>query len=149
ADKEGFFRSARSLIQIVGRAARNVNSNVIFFADRITDSMKTCLDETSRRRSIQTEYNLKHGITPQTIIKSIPEDMRKIYGIRNEADDILGPVIQEAMALLATHYVATLEKTIRDKSRQMQKFAAQLEFERASEIRNEIQKLKSLMLEHG
>ena len=148
ADKEGFLRSTRSLIQIVGRAARNADSRVIFFADRITDSMRACFDETDRRRAIQIEYNTKHGITPKTIIKSIPEDLRKIYGITSEADEVLDPMVQEAMKLLEKHDIATLEKTIRDKSRQMQKYAGELEFEKAAEIRNEITKLKTLMIEH-
>lgn len=149
ADKEGFLRSARSLIQIVGRAARNAKSKVIFFADRMTDSMRECIDETDRRRAIQIEYNRKHGITPQTVIKSIPEDLRKVYGITSEADEIVEPSVQEALALLAKHDVATLEKTIRDKSKQMQKLASELEFEKAAELRNEISKLKALMVQHA
>lgn len=149
ADKEGFLRSTRSLIQIVGRAARNADSKVIFFADRITDSMRACLDETDRRRSIQVAYNQEHGITPKTVIKSIPEDLRKVYGITTEADEVLEPGVQEALALLEKHDLATLEKTIRDKSRQMQKYAGELEFEKAAEIRNEITKLKTLMIEHA
>lgn len=148
ADKEGFLRSARSLIQIVGRAARNSQSKVIFFADRITDSMRACLDETDRRRAIQVEYNKEHGITPTTVIKTIPADLRKIYGITSEADEVLEPAVLEALALLEKHDIATLEKTIRDKMRQMQKYAGELEFEKAAELRNEINKLKTLMLEH-
>ena len=149
ADKEGFLRSTRSLIQIVGRAARNSKSKVIFFADRITDSMRACIDETDRRRKIQVEYNTLHGITPTTVIKSIPQDLRKVYGITSESDEVLDPLVQEAMALLEKHDIATLEKTIRDKSRQMQKYAGELEFEKAAELRNEITKLKTLMIEHA
>jgi len=149
ADKEGFLRSTRSLIQIVGRAARNADSRVIFFADRITDSMRACLDETSRRREIQMQYNEEHGITPKTVIKSVPEDLRKIYGITSEADEVLEPAVQEAMALLEKKDMATLEKTIREKTKQMQKFAAELEFEKAAELRNEVTKLKMLMVEHA
>lgn len=149
ADKEGFLRSTRSLIQIVGRAARNSKSKVIFFADRVTDSMRACLDETDRRRKIQIEYNTLHGITPTTVIKSIPQDLRKVYGITSESDEVLDPLVQEAMALLEKHDIATLEKTIRDKSRQMQKYAGELEFEKAAELRNEITKLKTLMIEHA
>lgn len=149
ADKEGFLRSKRSLIQIVGRAARNSDSKVIFFADRITDSMKDCMEETARRRARQIEYNELRGIVPTTVIKSVPEDMRKIYGITSEADEVLDPLVQEAMALLEKKDIATLEKTIRDKFKQMQKFAAELEFEKAAELRNEINKLKTLMVEHS
>jgi excinuclease ABC subunit B len=149
ADKEGFLRSARSLIQIVGRAARNSESRVIFFADKMTDSMKACIDETNRRRDIQSQYNKEHHITPQTVIKSVPDDMRKIYGITSESDSVLNPLMQEAMAMLEKHDFATLEKTIRDKSKEMQKFANELEFEKAAVIRNDIQKLKALLIEHG
>ncbi|MBL7715320.1 MAG: excinuclease ABC subunit UvrB [Bdellovibrionales bacterium] len=78
ADKEGFLRSARSLIQTIGRAARNADGHVILYADRITDSMKTALDETSRRRAIQEAFNLKHGITPQTIRKAIPAPIASV-----------------------------------------------------------------------
>jgi excinuclease ABC subunit B len=149
ADKEGFLRSARSLIQIVGRAARNADSKVIFFADRITDSMRQCLDETARRRKIQMEHNLKHGITPKTVIKTIPEDLRKVYGLASETDDLESPEIKKALALLAKHDVATVEKTIREKSKAMQKAAAELDFEKAAELRDEIRSLKDLLLKHA
>jgi excinuclease ABC subunit B len=149
ADKEGFLRSARSLIQIVGRAARNADSKVIFFADRITDSMRQCLDETARRRTLQMEHNLKHGITPKTVIKTIPEDLRKVYGLSTETDDLESPEIKKALALLAKHDVATVEKTIREKSKSMQKAAAELDFEKAAELRDEIRSLKDLLLKHA
>lgn len=149
ADKEGFLRSARSLIQIVGRAARNADSKVIFFADRITDSMRQCLDETSRRRKLQTEHNSKYGITPKTVIKTIPEDLRKVYGLATETDDLESPEIKKALALLASHDVATVEKTIREKSKSMQKAAAELDFEKAAELRDEIRSLKDLLLKHA
>ncbi len=149
ADKEGFLRSARSLIQIVGRAARNADSKVIFFADRITDSMRQCLDETARRRTLQMEHNLKHGITPKTVIKTIPEDLRKVYGLATETDDLESPEIKKALALLAKHDVATVEKTIREKSKSMQKAAAELDFEKAAELRDEIRSLKDLLLKHA
>ncbi len=149
ADKEGFLRSARSLIQIVGRAARNADSKVIFFADRITDSMRQCLDETARRRTLQMEHNLKHGITPTTVIKTIPEDLRKVYGLSTETDDLESPEIKKALALLAKHDVATVEKTIREKSKAMQKAAAELDFEKAAELRDEIRSLKDLLLKHA
>ncbi len=148
ADKEGFLRSARSLIQIVGRAARNANSQVIFFADRVTDSMKKCMDETARRRLIQTQFNKEHGITPTTVTKNIPEDLRKVYGLASESDDLESPDVKKALALLAKHDVATVEKTIREKSKQMQKFAADLEFEKAAELRDDIRCLKDLLIKH-
>jgi excinuclease ABC subunit B len=149
ADKEGFLRSARSLIQIVGRAARNADSKVIFFADRTTDSMRQCLDETSRRRKIQMDHNAAHGITPKTVIKTIPEDLRKVYGLATETDDLESPEIKKALALLAKHDVETVEKTIREKSKAMQKAAAELDFEKAAELRDEIRSLKDLLLKHA
>lgn len=148
ADKEGFLRSARSLIQIVGRAARNAESKVIFFADRITDSMRECMNETERRRSLQMSYNQEHGITPKTVIKTIPEDLRKVYGLTTESDDFESPDIKKAMALLKKHDVASVEKTIREKTKEMQKHAADLDFEKAAELRDEIRCLKELMLKH-
>ena len=149
ADKEGFLRSARSLIQIVGRAARNAESKVIFFADRVTDSMRQCMDETSRRRTIQVAYNKQHGITPKTIIKTIPEDLRKVYGLTTESDDFESPDVKKALALLEKHDLATVEKTVRAKTKEMQKFAADLDFEKAAELRDEIRSLKDLILKHA
>lgn len=149
ADKEGFLRSARSLIQIVGRAARNADSKVIFFADRITDSMRQCMDETSRRRNIQITHNKAHGITPKTVIKTIPEDLRKVYGLATDTDDLESPEIKKALALLAKHDVSTVEKTIREKINSMQKAAADLNFEKAAELRDEIRCLKDLLLKHA
>ena len=81
ADKEGFLRNSRSLIQTAGRAARNANGKVIFYADKITDRMQKCMDETSRRRSIQEEYNRKNNITPRTIIKEIGEEVTIINDV--------------------------------------------------------------------
>ncbi len=79
ADKEGFLRSERSLIQTIGRAARNVNGTVILYADGVTDSMKRAMDETERRRRLQAAFNKKHGITPQTIVKALSSPLVKIY----------------------------------------------------------------------
>jgi excinuclease ABC subunit B len=149
ADKEGFLRSARSLIQIVGRAARNAESKVIFFADRVTDSMRQCMDETARRRTIQMAYNKQHGITPTTIIKTIPEDLRKVYGLTTESDDFESPDVKKALALLEKHDLATVEKTVRAKTKEMQKFAADLDFEKAAELRDDIRSLKDLILKHA
>ncbi len=148
ADKEGFLRSARSLIQIVGRAARNADSKVIFYADRVTDSMRECMDETARRRTLQMAHNKEHGITPKTVIKTIPEDLRKVYGLATESDELESPDVKKALALLAKHDITTVEKTIREKSKQMQKFAAELEFEKAAELRDEIRCLKDLLIKH-
>ena len=86
ADKEGFFRSERSFIQTIGRAARNSNGHVIMYADKMTDSMEKAIDETKRRRAIQEEYNEKHGITPKTIQKKIRDIIRATHAAEEEED---------------------------------------------------------------
>ncbi|MGH7769767.1 MAG: excinuclease ABC subunit UvrB, partial [Candidatus Binatia bacterium] len=91
ADKEGFLRSGRSLIQTIGRAARNVNGSVILYADAVTDSMKKAIDETNRRRRLQTDYNEKHGITPQSVVRSLGTPLVEIY----EADYLTVPAVAE------------------------------------------------------
>jgi excinuclease ABC subunit B len=149
ADREGFLRSARSLIQIVGRAARNTQGRVIFFADRITDSMKQCLDETTRRRTIQSEYNQTHGITPQTVIKHIPEDLRKIYGITSDVLDEQEVKLREILSEIGERNLEGVLKKIDSLKKQMQKQAGELQFEKAAEIRNQIQALKDVYLKWG
>ena len=144
ADKEGFLRSRSSLIQVVGRAARNSEGRVIFYADRITDSMRACMDETERRRLIQQAYNEKHGIIPQTIIKSLPIDLRKLYGLDPEPE-----VDSAAIAKLSeagVENVEALEKLIADKQKEMKKYAAALEFEKAADLRDEISRLRTALM---
>jgi excinuclease ABC subunit B len=133
ADKEGYLRSERSLIQTIGRAARNVNGLVLMYADQITDSMRRAIDETDRRRTIQLEFNRVHGITPRTIQKAIAEswaeaDYVDLTGVAEEAE-IYVPLDQ------IPKQIANLEK-------QMRNAAAQLEFEQAAELRDRIQRLK-------
>ena len=111
--------------------------------------MRQCMDETSRRRTIQVAYNKQHGITPKTIIKTIPEDLRKVYGLTTESDDFESPDVKKALALLEKHDLATVEKTVRAKTKEMQKFAADLDFEKAAELRDEIRSLKDLILKHA
>jgi excinuclease ABC subunit B len=134
ADKEGYLRSERSLIQTIGRAARNVNGTVIMYADVVTVSMRRAIDETNRRRGIQLEYNREHGITPQTIKKAIAESW-------SEADyvDVSTIVADEAAEYLS---VEQFPKQIADLERQMRKAAADLEFEQAAELRDRIQRLR-------
>lgn len=127
ADKEGFLRSERSLIQIIGRAARNAHGRVIMYGDRITDSMKKALDETTRRREIQIAYNKEHGITPQTIIKPIHEVVRS-----KETQD---------MAAKYIHKKAKVTKKDKEKlktnlEKEMREAARVLDFERAAELRD-------------
>lgn len=145
ADKEGFLRSRQSLIQVVGRAARNAEGKVIFYADQMTQSMKDCIDETDRRRAIQEAYNKEHGITPTTIMKSIPDNLRKIYGLESEAEQISS----DKTATFADFGVKSpgeLEKLIAKKQKDMRKYAADLEFEKAAALRDEIGMMRDALL---
>ncbi len=127
ADKEGFLRSIRSLMQIAGRAARNVEGKVILYADRITDSIKELLEETERRRRIQMEYNRKHGITPRTVQKAISQVLKREEELKRERDEIAG------------------EDIISELTRQMLEYARNLQFEQAAKIRDRIKELKTRM----
>ncbi|HJF32376.1 MAG TPA: excinuclease ABC subunit UvrB [Sporosarcina psychrophila] len=137
ADKEGFLRSERALIQTMGRAARNSNGHVILYADRMTDSMTKAIGETQRRREIQKEYNLKHGITPTTIKKEIRDVIRATL-VSDEAISYLEKVTEGKKLTKdeKTTLLATLEK-------EMKEAAKALDFERAAELRDTILELKS------
>jgi len=137
ADKEGYLRSERSLIQTIGRAARNVNGAVIMYADRMTESMQRAVDETNRRRGVQAAYNREHGITPQTIQKAIAGSWAEVA----EADYVdLSRVAEEAEEYVA---LADIPKRIAALQKEMRAAAAQLEFERAAELRDRIQHLQA------
>ena len=135
ADKEGFLRSDRSLIQTIGRAARNVYGTVILYADSITDSMRLAMDETNRRRSLQAAFNKKHGITPQTVIKSIGSPLIKIY----EADYVDVPLAAEKEG---NYGAKDLPRVIQRLKKEMKKAAESLEFERAAELRDRIRAME-------
>ena len=135
ADKEGFLRSGGSLIQTVGRAARNVNGKAIMYADAVTDSMRQAIDETERRRAIQEAYNREHGITPASIVKSIDEVLTSVY----ERDYVT--VAAEAGEEFRTH--GELEAHISELQKQMKAAAANLEFEKAAGLRDRIKQLRS------
>jgi excinuclease ABC subunit B len=135
ADKEGFLRSGGSLIQTVGRAARNVNGRAIMYADKVTDSMRQAINETERRRAIQEEYNRQHGITPASIVKSIDEVMTSIY----ERDYVTVPV--DAAEGFRTY--GELEAHITQLQAQMKAAAANLEFEKAAKLRDRIKQLRT------
>ncbi len=143
ADKEGFLRSSRSLIQTMGRAARNVNGKVVMFADRITDSMRHAIEETARRREIQTAYNVKHNITPRTIAKAIldlsPASGNRDYYAVSKADGKIDLASAAADELDVLEFAETLRQ-------QMFAAAEGLEFERAARLRDQ---LKQLRAEHG
>ena len=132
ADKEGFLRSSRSLIQVTGRAARNANGLVIMYADNMTDSMKYCINETNRRREIQNEYNLQNGIVPQTVIKEIRPP------IHNSDDEI-----SEMISLTKHGSRSEIAKRIKDLEKQMKQAAKEFDFERAAELRDIIIEMKS------
>jgi excinuclease ABC subunit B len=149
ADKEGFLRSRSSLIQIVGRAARNVDGRVIFFADRMTKSINECMDETNRRREKQIAYNTEHNISPQTILKAIPEDLRVIYGLQKEDPPLVGSAAKQRMNEVQYKNVQQLEKDITKKTKEMRKAAADLDFEKAAGIRDEVAHLRNLLLKAG
>jgi excinuclease ABC subunit B len=135
ADKEGFLRSDRSLIQTIGRAARNVYGTVILYADAITESMQRAIDETERRRRLQGAFNRQHGITPQTIIKSLGSPLVKIY----DADYVEIPVAAEPSI---KYGAAELPRLIRKLQKEMKEAAQRLEFETAAELRDRIRKLQ-------
>jgi len=141
ADKEGYLRSERSLIQTIGRAARNVHGTVLMYADAVTDSMRKAIDETNRRRAVQTEYNTRHGITPQTIQKAIAEPLAVVC----EADYLTVPLVRETLEdeALAPAEIAARVATLR---KEMREAAKQLEFERAAEIRDRIRRLEAQAL---
>ncbi|MDA8126377.1 MAG: excinuclease ABC subunit UvrB [Deltaproteobacteria bacterium] len=144
ADKEGFLRSERSLIQTSGRAARNVEGKVIMYADVMTASLKTCLDVTKRRRQLQAKYNEEHGITPE----SIRSEIRHVLGSIYEADYVTVPeTVSEAAAAYGTE--KELSVVIRKLKEEMKQAAKELEFEKAAELRDKIRDLSKLMLEMG
>ena len=139
ADKEGFLRSGRSLIQTAGRAARNLNGTVIFYADTITGSMQSALDETKRRREIQEQYNKQHRITPQSVKKEILNILSSIY----EADYWTVPTAAEKTVEYCN------ESELRNLEEEMKNAAERLEFEKAAELRDRIKAIKGKMIEMG
>ncbi len=141
ADKEGFLRSARSLIQTCGRAARNINGTVVFYADRITDSIKKATDESNRRREIQLEYNRIYHITPTSIQKNIDEIMGSVY----EADYVTVPAVAEEEGEYMTS--ERLKEMIEDLTVRMKAAAGSLEFEEAALLRDRIRALEKKELE--
>ncbi len=136
ADKEGFLRSERSLIQTIGRASRNVNGTVILYADSTTQSMKQAMDETSRRRRLQAEFNKKHKITPKTVVKSLGAPLVKVYN----ADYVTVPIAAEKGEGFSS--VEAIPKLIEGLRKEMKRAAANLEFEKAAEIRDQINELQ-------
>ncbi len=143
ADKEGFLRSETSLIQTIGRAARNVDGKVILYADKITGSMERALSETNRRREKQQAYNKEHGITPQSIKSNIKEIVDSIY----ENDRVTVSTGVEPDGKQQVHVGANLAATIKDLETRMRDAATNLEFEKAARLRDEVKRLREMELD--
>ena len=139
ADKEGFLRSTRSLIQTIGRAARNANGRVILYADVITDSMRAALDETARRREKQMAYNTAHGITPKTVSKAVFDEIK----IKDEKTDKKHRFIYNKNGVFDAE---TLRRDIKKLNVNMRKAAENLDFETAAEIRDTIRRMEDDLL---
>lgn len=131
ADKEGFLRSERSLIQTIGRAARNTDGKVIMYADELTESMEKAISETNRRRKIQQEYNEKNGIVPKTIQKSVRETIK-------------ASILEEAETKYDIEKNETIDDVINKLTDEMLKYAAEMEFEKAAELRDKIKELEKM-----
>ena len=139
ADKEGFLRSERSLIQTIGRAARNVEGKAILYADTITDSMRRAMDETARRREKQTAYNVAHNITPQTIKKAV----RDLIAISKAASAGEEEFRKDPESMDARE----LEKLAKELTKKMRQAAAELNFEEAAKLRDRMKEVKQMLLE--
>ncbi|MDP2198037.1 MAG: UvrB/UvrC motif-containing protein, partial [Sulfurimicrobium sp.] len=142
ADKEGFLRSERSLIQTIGRAARHINGRAILYADRMTKSMQKAIDETDRRRAKQIAYNEAHGITPKGVSKRIKDIIDGVFDLETAQKEL--KVAQEL-----AHYQHLDEKVLTKEIKQIEKemlaCARNLEFERAAELRDKLNDLKALL----
>ena len=143
ADKEGFLRSERSLIQTIGRAARNLNGRAILYADVITESMRRAIDETQRRRARQTAHNLERGITPRSVTKLVKELIDGVYADRSGKDDLQAA---RAAAEVESLSEKDLGKRIKQLEKQMLEHARNLEFEQAARTRDQLARLKQRLL---
>ena len=141
ADKEGFLRSRRSLIQTIGRAARNINGTVILYGDTITKSMKQAIDETERRRQIQKEYNAFHHIDPKSVVREVSEEVLNLdYGLSVEETKVK-PKSKKYNSK------DEIEKDIQNLMKEIKKLSEELDFENAIKKRDEMIKLKNILLE--
>jgi excinuclease ABC subunit B len=143
ADKEGFLRAERSLIQTIGRAARNVNGTAILYADVMTDSMRKAIDETTRRRNKQIEFNTQHGITPQSVTKQVRDLIDGVYSAKSGRDDAKAEIERAKMEDLSEKDLA---KEIKRLEKQMLEHAKNLEFEKAARVRDQLATLREAAL---
>ncbi len=142
ADKEGFLRSERSLIQTIGRAARHINGSALLYADRITDSMRRAIDETERRRHKQQAYNEAHGITPQGVVKRIKDIIDSAYDMDAQRKSLKAAQIEAKYLAMSEKEVS---KEIRRLEKEMLQAAKNLEFERAAELRDQLRKMRECL----
>jgi excinuclease ABC subunit B len=143
ADKEGFLRAERSLIQTIGRAARNLNGRAILYADRITDSMRKAMDETERRRRRQVEFNQTHGITPRGVIKRVRDLIDGVYSEKSGQDE--GKLDAQALAF-EDMSEKDLAREVKRLEKAMLEHAKNLEFEKAARVRDQLARLKQQVL---
>lgn len=146
ADKEGFLRSERSMIQSIGRAARNVNGKAILYADRITGSMQKAIDITEERRVLQTAYNKKHGITPKGIFKDVRDVLEAGYGDKHSRKTVELQKVAEEKAAYQAMSPKQFSKTLEQLEKQMYEHSRNLEFEEAAKVRDDIERIKQLVM---
>ena len=146
ADKEGFLRSERSMIQSIGRAARNINGKAILYADRITGSMQKAIDVTEQRREVQIAYNEEHGITPQGIIKNIHDVLESGYGDKHSRKTVELQKVAEEKATYQAMTPRQLSKKLEQLEKQMYQHSRNLEFEEAAKVRDDIEHIKQLAM---
>jgi superfamily II DNA/RNA helicase len=147
ADKEGFLRSAWSLIQMIGRAARNTGGEVVMYADRVTESMRVAIDETDRRRRVQETYNHDHGIEPTTIVKEIHDINERLRSVAESTEMYVSTGERVGGVELATASRAQVEELVARMEADMRNAAKNLEFERAAVLRDEVQQIRLRVLE--
>ncbi len=146
ADKEGFLRSERSMIQSIGRAARNVNGKAILYADKITGSMQKAINVTEERREVQIAYNKKHGITPKGIIKGVRDVLEAGYGDKNSRKTVALQKVAEERASYQAMTPKQLTKTITQLENKMYQHSRDLEFEEAASVRDELERIKDMTI---
>jgi len=149
ADKEGFLRSERSLIQTIGRVARHVEGAAILYADRITDSMRRAMDETERRRAKQMAFNAEHGIEPRGVVKRVKDLIEGVYSEKSQAEAERVARAQSQQDVVDGLDEVALAREIKRVEKNMLQHARQLEFEQAAQARDQLQRLRSRLLGMG